>query len=159
MNIIVCIKQVPETTDIKIDPKTNTLIREGTSSIINPYDMYAIEEAIRIKEKAGAEVTVITMGPPQAEAALREAISIGCDKAVLITDRAFAGSDTWATSYTLAEAIRKLGSFDLIIAAFLERFSDKHLFHQVYQVRVDSLVGDLEHIRYRVLNPALDVRQ
>ena len=115
MDIIVCIKQVPETADIKIDPKTNTLIREGTSSIINPYDMYAIEEALRIKEKMGGKVTVITMGPPQAESMLREAISLGCDQAILITDSAFAGSDTWATSYTLACAIRKIGSFNLII--------------------------------------------
>ena len=115
MNIIVCIKQVPETSDIKINPETNTLIREGTSSIINPFDMYALEEAIRIKEKKGAKVTVITMGPPQAETALREAVALGCDQAVLISDRAFAGSDTWATSYTLAKTIRKLGKFDLII--------------------------------------------
>ncbi len=115
MNIIVCIKQVPETSDIRIDPKTNTLIREGASSIINPYDMYAIEEAIRIREKTGGKITVITMGPPQAEAAVRETISLGCDTGVLISDRAFAGSDTLATSYTLACAIRKLGSFDLII--------------------------------------------
>ena len=115
MNIIVCIKQVPETADIKIDPKTNTLIREGAASIINPYDMYAIEEAIRIKERLAGKVIVITMGPPQAESALREAISMGCDQGILISDRAFAGSDTWATSYTLAKAIRKIGSFDLII--------------------------------------------
>jgi electron transfer flavoprotein beta subunit len=119
MHIIVCIKQVPETTDIKINPQTNTLIREGTASIINPYDMYAIEEAVRIKERikteAAHKVTVITMGPPQAEQALREAISLGCDEAVLISDRAFAGSDTWATSYTLAKAILKIGNFDLII--------------------------------------------
>jgi electron transfer flavoprotein beta subunit len=115
MNIIVCIKQVPETADIKIDPETNTLIREGVASIINPFDMYAIEEALRIKEKLGASVTVITMGPPQADLALREALSMGCDQAVLITDRAFAGSDTWATSYTLAKAIKKLGNFKLII--------------------------------------------
>jgi len=115
MNIIVCIKQVPETTDIKIDPKTNTLIREGVVSILNPYDMYAIEEAVRIKEKFGAQITVLTMGPPQAESALREAISLGCDKGVLISDKAFAGSDTLATSYILACAIRKLDNFSLII--------------------------------------------
>ncbi len=115
MDIIVCIKQVPETADIKIDPKTNTLIREGASNIINPYDMYAIEEALRIKEKSQGKVTVITMGPPQAEEALRQALSLGCDEGVLITDRAFAGSDTLATSYTLACAIRKLGNFDLVI--------------------------------------------
>ena len=115
MNIIVSIKQVPETTDIKIDPKTNTLIREGASAIINPYDMYAIEEALRIKERMGGKITLLTMGPPQAEAALREGISLGCDEGILITDRAFAGSDTLATSYTLACAIRKIGNFNLII--------------------------------------------
>ena len=115
MNIVVCIKQVPETTDIRINPETNTLIREGVSSIVNPYDMYAIEEALRVKEKSGGKVTVVTMGPPQAEAALRDALALGCDEAVLVTDRAFAGSDTWATSYTLAMAIKKIGSYDLIL--------------------------------------------
>ncbi len=115
MNVIVCIKQVPNTADVKIDPKTNTLIREGVESIINPFDTYAIEEAARLKEKFGGKVTVISMGPPQADAALREAISLGCDEAILISDRAFAGSDTWATSYTLSQAIKKIGSFDVII--------------------------------------------
>ncbi len=114
MNIIVCIKQVPGTNEVRIDPNTNTLIREGVESIINPFDMYAIEEAVRTKEKTGGKVTVISMGPPQVDSALREAISMGCDEAVLISDRAFAGSDTWATSYTLAMAIKKLGSFDVI---------------------------------------------
>ena len=115
MNIIVCIKQVPETTEVRINPETNTLIREGVKSINNPFDMYAIEEAVRLKEKVGGKATVITMGPPQAEAALREAISLGIDDAILICDRAFAGSDTWATSYTLSGAIKKIGQFDLII--------------------------------------------
>ncbi|MCM8800986.1 MAG: electron transfer flavoprotein subunit beta/FixA family protein [Candidatus Omnitrophica bacterium] len=115
MNVIVCIKQVPQTTDVKINPQTNTLIREGVESIINPFDMYAIEEGVRIKEKYGANTTVITMGPPQAEEALREALSMGIDEAILISDRAYAGSDTWATSYTLANAIRKIGNFDLIL--------------------------------------------
>jgi electron transfer flavoprotein beta subunit len=115
MNIIVCIKQVPETTQVQIDPKTNTLIREGVQSIINPFDMYAIEEGIRLKEKFGGKVIVITMGPPQAETALREAISLGCDEAILLSDRAFAGSDTLATSYTLAMAIKKIKEFDMII--------------------------------------------
>lgn len=125
MHIIVCIKQVPDTTDIRIDPETNTLIREGVESIINPFDMYAIEESLRIKENLTGKITVITMGPPQAEFALREAISLGVDEAILISDRAFAGSDTWATSYTLARAIEKigkssscaqgLGRYDLII--------------------------------------------
>lgn len=115
MNIIVCIKQVPETTEVKINPETNTLIREGVKSIINPFDMYALEESVRLKEKLGGKVTVITMGPPQAEAALKEAISLGIDEGILVCDRAFAGSDTWATSYTLAAAIKKIGCFDLVI--------------------------------------------
>ncbi len=115
MNIIVCIKQVPDTTNIRIDPETNTLVRSGVQSIINPFDMYAIEEAVRLKEKFGGLVTIVTMGPPQAEEALREAISLGADEAVLISDRAFAGSDTWATSYTLSRAIQKIGKFDIII--------------------------------------------
>ena len=115
MNIIVCIKQVPDTTEVKIDPATNTLIREGVKSIINPFDMYAIEEAVRLKEKFGGKVTVITMGPPQAETALREAVSLGVDVPILISDRAIAGSDTWVTSFVLAAAIKKIGDFDLII--------------------------------------------
>jgi electron transfer flavoprotein beta subunit len=110
VNIIVCIKQVPDTAEIKINPETNTLMREGVPSIINPFDLHAIEAAIRIKEEAGGKVTALTMGPPQAETALREAVSMGVDEVVLLSDRAFAGSDTWATSYTLAQAIRKLGA-------------------------------------------------
>ncbi|MDP2912974.1 MAG: electron transfer flavoprotein subunit beta/FixA family protein [Candidatus Omnitrophota bacterium] len=115
MHIVVCIKQVPNTTDVKIDPVTNTLIRDGVESVINPFDTYAIEEAVRLKERVGGKVTVITMGPPQAENALKEAISLGCDEAILVSDRSFAGSDTWATSYTLSCAIKKLGAFDVII--------------------------------------------
>jgi electron transfer flavoprotein beta subunit len=115
VNIIVCIKQVPDTQDIRINPETNTLMREGVQSIVNPFDMYAIEEALRIKEKLGGKVTVLSMGPKQAEEALREAVSMGVDDMVLMSDRAFAGSDTWATSYTLAKGIQKLGKFDLII--------------------------------------------
>ncbi len=115
MNIIVCIKQVPETTEVRINPETNTLMREGVKSIINPFDMYAIEEGVRLKEKVGGKVTVLTMGPPQAESALKEAISLGADDGVLLSDRAFAGSDTWATSYTLAAGVRKLKEYDLII--------------------------------------------
>ncbi|MDP2924442.1 MAG: electron transfer flavoprotein subunit beta/FixA family protein [Candidatus Omnitrophota bacterium] len=115
MKIIVCIKQVPDTGEVKINPETNTLIREGVSSIINPFDMYAIEEAVRLKEKFGAETIVVTMGPPQAESALREALSVGIDQAILLSDRAFAGSDTWATSLVLSKAIEKISNFDLII--------------------------------------------
>jgi len=115
MEIVVCIKQVPDTTDVKINPETNTLIREGVESIINPFDMYAIEEAVRLKERFNGRATVITMGPPQAEAALREALSLGIDSAIHLCDRAFAGSDTWATSLILAKAIEKINNCDLVI--------------------------------------------
>ncbi len=114
MHIIVCIKQVPDTAEVRINPETNTLIREGVPSIINPYDLHALEAGLQIKEKTGGKVTAITMGPPQAEEALREAISMGVDDVRLISDRAFAGSDTWATGYTLCKAIEKLG-FDIIL--------------------------------------------
>jgi len=110
MKIVVCIKQVPDTAEIKINPETNTLMREGVPSIINPYDLHALEAAVELKEELGATVVAITMGPPQAENALREAISLGADEAILISDRAFAGSDTWATSYTLSRAIKKIGA-------------------------------------------------
>ena len=114
MRIIVCIKQVPDVTEVRIDPKTNTLIREGVPSIMNPYDLHAIEAALQLKEKTNGKVTAITMGPPQAEEVLREAISMGVDDAILLTDRRFAGADTWATAYTLSKAAIKTG-FDLII--------------------------------------------
>jgi len=115
MNIVVCIKQVPGTTEIKIDPETNTLVREGVESIINPFDTYALEEGVRLKERCGGKVTAITMGPPQAENALRETISLGADEAILISDRVFAGSDTWATSYVLSRALAKIADYDVII--------------------------------------------
>jgi electron transfer flavoprotein beta subunit len=115
MRIIVCIKQVPNTTEIKIDPATNTLVREGVESILNPFDAYAVEEAVRLREIHGGTVTAISMGPPQVESALREAVSLGVDDIILLSDRKFAGADTWATSYTLAAAITKLGDFDLIL--------------------------------------------
>ena len=115
MKIIVCVKQVPDAKDVRLDPETNTLAREGVESIINPYDQHALEAAVALKEAVGGEVTVMTMGPPQAEEVLRLAISCGADNAVLISDRSFAGADTWATSYTLARAVEKHGNFDLII--------------------------------------------
>jgi len=108
MNIIVCIKQVPDTAEVRINPETGTLIREGVPSIINPFDMHAIEAGLQLREKVGGKVTVMTMGPPQAESALRDAIAMGADNALLLSDRAFAGSDTWATSYILSKAIAKL---------------------------------------------------
>lgn len=116
MNIIVLVKQVPDASEVKINRETNTLIRDGVPSIINPYDRYAIEEALRLREKHGGKVTAVTMGPPQAAEALKEAVSLGIDDVVLLSDRAFAGADTWATSYALSQGIRKIGDFDLIIA-------------------------------------------
>jgi electron transfer flavoprotein beta subunit len=115
MNLLVCIKQVPNTTEIRIDPVTNTLIREGVESILNPFDTYAIEEAVRLKEKYGGKVIAMSMGPGQVEETLREAVSLGVDEIILLSDRKFAGADTWATSLTLAAAIRKLGDIDLIL--------------------------------------------
>jgi electron transfer flavoprotein beta subunit len=115
MNMVVCIKQVPGTTEIKIDPETNTLVRQGVPSIINPFDCYALEEAVRLRERCGGKVIAISMGPPQADEALRETISLGADEAILISDRALAGSDTWATSYVLSQAIAKIADFDVII--------------------------------------------
>ena len=115
MNIIVCIKQVPDTTEVKINPDTGTLIREGVPSIINPFDTYAIEEGLRLKEQFGGHVTILSMGPPQAMEALKEAVAMGADDAILLSDRDFAGSDTWATAYTLSQAIRKCGEFDIIL--------------------------------------------
>jgi len=107
LHMVVCIKQVPDSREIRIDPKTNTLIRQGVPSIVNFYDLHGLEEALRIKDERGGRVTVVTMGPPPAEKALKECISLGADEAVLVTDRLFAGADTLATSYVLAKAIRK----------------------------------------------------
>jgi electron transfer flavoprotein beta subunit len=114
MKIVVCIKQVPDTAEVKTDPRTHTLVREGTRSILNPFDAFAVEEALHQREQHGGQVTAITMGPPHAEAVLREALAMGVDAAVLLGDRALAGSDTWATSHALAAAIRKLGGADLL---------------------------------------------
>ena len=115
MNIVVCLKQVPDTTAVKIDPKTGTLIRDGVPSIINPEDKHALEAALTLKDNVGGKVTVVSMGPPQAQNALREALCMGADEAILITDRAFAGADTLATSKTLAGAIRRL-EYDVVFA-------------------------------------------
>jgi len=116
MKIIVTVKQVPNTLEVKIDPKTGTLIREGVPGIINPEDKNAVEEALKLKESGGGgEITVLSMGPLQAENALREALSMGADRAVLLSDRAFAGSDTLATSYILSLAIKKIQTYDLIL--------------------------------------------
>jgi electron transfer flavoprotein beta subunit len=119
MNILVCIKQVPNTTEIKIDPVTNTLIREGVPSIVNTFDAFALEVAARIKDEGDAKITVLSMGPEQAKAALKECLSVGADNAYLISDRAFGGSDTLATGYVLSKAVKAVeereGKFDLIL--------------------------------------------
>jgi electron transfer flavoprotein beta subunit len=109
MHIVVCIKQVPDSAQIRVHPVTNTIMRQGVPAIINPFDLFALEEALRLKDRMGGRVTVLTMGPPQAEDALRKAISFGVDDTILLTDRAFAGADTLATSYALAQTIRKIG--------------------------------------------------
>ncbi|MDF2546635.1 MAG: electron transfer flavoprotein subunit beta [Anaerosolibacter sp.] len=117
MKIIVCVKQVPDTNEVKIDPVKGTLIRDGVPSILNPDDKNALEEALKLKDQQeDIHVTVITMGPPQADEMLRECLAMGADEAILLSDRAFAGADTWATSNTLAAAVRKIGAYDIIFA-------------------------------------------
>jgi electron transfer flavoprotein beta subunit len=115
LNIVVCLKQVPGTTEVEIDPETGRLKREGVAAVVNPFDEYAVEEAIRIKEKLGGRIKVVSMGPPMAETALRDALALGCDEAWLATDRVFGGADTLATSYTLGLCIKKIAPFELII--------------------------------------------
>jgi electron transfer flavoprotein beta subunit len=115
MNIIVLIKQVPDTTDVKLDPKTGNLLREGLKSVVNPEDRHALEAAVALKETYGGKVTVLSMGPPQAIDAVTEAVGMGADSAVLLCDRAFAGADTWATSFTLGKTIAGMGACDLIL--------------------------------------------
>ena len=122
MHIILPIKQVPETSQVKMDEETGTIIRSGIESIINPLDLYAIETGIQLKEKYRGILTVVTMGPPSAEKALKEAIAMGCDDGILVSGKEFAGSDTWATSYVLSHAIKKIGQFDLILTG--ERATD-----------------------------------
>ncbi|MGP3777946.1 electron transfer flavoprotein subunit beta/FixA family protein [Halanaerobium saccharolyticum] len=122
MNIVIPIKQVPETSNVKMDEETGTMKRDGVESIINPLDLYAIETGIQLKEEYGGKITVITMGPPSADKALKEAIAMGCDDGILLSGREFAGSDTWATSYALSEAIKEIGDYDLILAG--ERATD-----------------------------------
>lgn len=153
VEIVVCIKQVPDTTEVKIDPVKNTLIRDGVPSIVNPYDEYAVEAALRLKEQYGAKVTVLTMGPPQAESALRKCLAMGADEAVLVTDRAFAGADTWATSYTLATAINSIAKPDLIFCGKMAIDGDTaqvgpgiaehlHIGHATYVVKIKDVQKD-----------------
>lgn len=117
MKVVVCVKQVPDTNEVKIDPIKGTLIRDGVPSILNPDDANALEEALRLKDHMeDVHVTVITMGPPQADEMLRQCLAMGADEAILLSDRAFAGADTWATSNTLAAGIKKIGDYDIIFA-------------------------------------------
>jgi len=122
LNIIIPIKQVPETSNVKMDPETGTMVREGVESIVNPLDLYAIETGIQLKEEFGGKVTVLTMGPPNAAKALKEAISMGCDDGILLSSKKFSGSDTWATSYVISNAIKEIGNYDLILTG--ERATD-----------------------------------
>ena len=122
MRIICPIKQVPETSSVKMDEATGTMIREGVEAIVNPLDLYAVEAALRLREQVGGEVVAISMGPPAAATALKEVVAMGCDSAVLLSNRAFAGSDTWATGRALSAAIAKMGAFDLIVCG--ERATD-----------------------------------
>jgi len=115
MHIVVPIKQVPETGNVKMDEKTGTMIRDGVESIVNPLDLYAIECALQIKELNGGTVSIVSMGPPKAEKAVREALSMGCDDGVLLSDRVFGGSDTWATAYVLYNAVKRMDSVDLVV--------------------------------------------
>ncbi len=122
MKIIVPIKQVPETSNVKMDPETGTIVRSGSEAVVNPLDLYAIEAALLLRDKTGGTVHALSMGPPRAEIALRETVAMGCDGGYLVSDRQFGGSDTWATSYILSQAIKAVGEFDLIIAG--ERATD-----------------------------------
>ena len=115
MKTVVCIKQVPATNEVSIDPETKRLKREGVEAVMNPFDAYALEQAVLLREEHGGEVIALSMGPKKAQEALREAIALGADTGVLLNSRAFAGSDTWATSYALAMAIRQIGNVDLVI--------------------------------------------
>jgi electron transfer flavoprotein beta subunit len=116
VKIAVLIKQVPDSDDVRMDPETGTMVREGMGAIVNPLDLNALQAALDLRSAAGGEVTVITMGPPRAHEALRECLSMGADRGMLLTDRAFAGSDTWATAKVLAAAVKKAGPFDLVLA-------------------------------------------
>ena len=122
MRIIVPIKQVPETSNVKMDPVTGTMVREGVEPIINPLDLYAIEEGVRLKEQHDGEILALSMGPPKAMTAIKEAIAMGCDDGILLSNKAFAGADTWATSYVLSQTIKKAGEFDLVLCG--ERATD-----------------------------------
>ncbi len=122
MRIIVPVKQVPETSNVKMDPETGTIVRAGSEAVVNPLDLYAIEAALRLREEHGGTVEVVSMGPPRAEVAVREAIAMGCDGGTLVSDKRFGGADTWSTSYVLSRAIARMGEYDLVVTG--ERATD-----------------------------------
>lgn len=147
MRIAVCLKQVPDTTEIKIDPVKNTLIRKGVPSIMNPYDRHALELALQLKDQTGAEVVALTMGPSQASAILEEAYALGADNTYLITDRKFGGSDTFATSHILCAAINALGPFDLVLGG-----------KQAIDGDTGQTISSLaQHLDYACINQAIDI--
>jgi len=157
LRIIVPVKQVPETGKARMDEETGTIRREGVESILNPLDLYAVETALRLREAVGGKITALSMGPSAAHRSLREAIAMGCDRAILLSHRAFAGSDTWATSYALSRAVRQIGPFDLILCG--ERATDGDTgqvgpglaaFLDVPPVTYVSRVEDLSNGRVRV---------
>ena len=114
MKFIVCVKQVPDTTEVEVDRESGTIVREGVPSILNPFDEFALNEALRVRERIDAQIIAVSMGPPQAEQALRKCLAIGADEAILLADRQFAGADTWATSYTLGRALQLMGDIDIV---------------------------------------------
>ncbi len=155
MKIIVLIKQVPDTTEVKLDPKTGSLIREGIRSIINPDDLHALEAAAQLKVQYGGKVTALSMGPAQAIDAISEAMGMGADEGILLSDRAFAGADTWATSSTLGQAVETIGSYDLIIAGRQAIDGDTaQIGPQVadyLQIRHVSYVFDIEEVNKKTM--------
>ena len=152
MNIVVCIKQVPDTTEVKLDPNTGTLIRDGVPSIINPDDKAGLEEAIKLKEEMGAHVTVITMGPPQADMALKEALAMGADRGILLTDRAFAGADTWATSSALAGALKNI-DFEYLVLGHGKQVISKEDSYKLIEKHLNALKKYLYQIRELLVEP------
>lgn len=147
MRIAVCLKQVPDTTEIKIDPVKNTLIRKGVPSIMNPYDRHALELALQLKDQTGAEVVALTMGPSQASAILEEAYALGANEAYLVTDRKFGGSDTFATSHILCAAINALGPFDLVLGG-----------KQAIDGDTGQTISSLaQHLDYACINQVIDM--
>lgn len=173
LHIVVCIKQVPDSREIRIDPKDNTLIRQGVPSIVNFYDLHGLEEALCIKDELGARVTVVTMGPPPAEKSLKECISLGADEAVLVTDRGFAGADTLATSYVIAKTIEKVaeewGPVDMVFCGKQTLDGDTgqvgpgiacrlDLEQLTYVSKVDEVDGEKRTVRvHRLLEDGVEV--